>query len=103
LQLGFFPEENPEDTPVEQSQNFEDEVLQFPTDCPSCSAKCFTKMKLTPIPNFKEVVIMATDCDKCGYRTNEVKSGGPIEKQGRKITLEVTSKEDFSRDCLKVR
>lgn len=27
------------------------------------------------IPHFKEVIIMATTCDSCGNRTNEVKAG----------------------------
>ena len=30
------------------------------------------------IPHFKEVIIMATTCDSCGHRTNEVKSGGKL-------------------------
>ena len=54
------------------------------------------------IPHFKEVVIMATVCDFCGRKTNEVKSGGGIEPKGQKITLKVTEVSDFSRDVLKV-
>jgi zinc finger protein len=77
------------------------EVLQFPTNCPECSAPCQTNMKLTKIPHFKEVVIMATVCDICGNKTNEVKSGGGIEEKGVKIEVKVTSREDFSRDVLK--
>jgi zinc finger protein len=77
------------------------EVLQFPTNCPNCSAPCETNMKLTTIPHFKEVVIMATVCESCGLRTNEVKSGGGIEEKGVKIEVKVTCKEDFSRDVLK--
>lgn len=30
------------------------------------------------IPHFKEVIVMATNCDACGERTNEVKSGGKL-------------------------
>ena len=30
---------------------------------------------------------MATVCDACGDKTNEVKSGGGIEEKGRKIKL----------------
>ncbi len=55
------------------------------------------------IPHFKEVVIMATTCDHCGHKTNEVKSGGGIEPRGTKITLKVTDPSDMSRDVLKVR
>lgn len=58
-------------------------------------------MKLTSIPHFKEVVIMATVCDYCGHKTNEVKSGGGIEPKGKKITLRVTESADMSRDVLK--
>ena len=54
------------------------------------------------IPHFKEVVIMATVCDYCGHKTNEVKSGGGIEPKGLKINLRVTELADLSRDVLKV-
>lgn len=55
------------------------------------------------IPFFKEVVIMATHCDECGYKTNDVKSGGAIAPRGRRIILQLTDSEDMSRDVLKVR
>ena len=45
---------------------------------------------------------MATNCDSCGHRTNEVKSGGGIEPKGIRIEVKVQDKEDFSRDVLKV-
>ena len=45
---------------------------------------------------------MSTNCDKCGYRDNEVKSGGAISPQGKRIILKVEDKEDLSRDILKV-
>lgn len=45
---------------------------------------------------------MSTNCDKCGYRDNEVKSGAAISAQGKRITLKVEDKEDLSRDILKV-
>jgi len=44
---------------------------------------------------------MATLCESCGHRTNEVKSGGGIEPQGVRIEVTITGKEDFSRDILK--
>lgn len=45
---------------------------------------------------------MATNCDACGLRTNEVKSGGGVEPLGQRIVVKVNSKDDFSRDVLKV-
>lgn len=79
------------------------EVLQFLTNCPNCSAPCETNMKLTSIPHFKDVVIMATVCDACGVKTNEVKSGGGIEEKGIKFTVDIRDREDMSRDVLQVK
>lgn len=45
---------------------------------------------------------MATCCDACGHRDNEVKSGGGIEPKGRRITLVIEKSEDMTRDVLKV-
>lgn len=84
--------------PLEELQG---EVLQFQTNCPECKADCETNMKVTNIPHFKEVVIMATVCDNCGLRTNEVKPGGGIEEKGVRIEITVRGRIDFSRDVLK--
>ena len=46
---------------------------------------------------------MSTNCDACGYRDNEVKSGAAISEKGKKIILKVEDREDLSRDILKVR
>jgi zinc finger protein len=82
--------------------DFTDEVFSFHADCSSCGAPCDTKMKMVDIPYFKEVVLMSTCCDNCGYKSNEVKSGGAVAEKGRRIILRVTEQEDLSRDMLKV-
>ncbi|KAK2099506.1 hypothetical protein P7K49_020854 [Saguinus oedipus] len=53
------------------------------------------------IPHFKEVIIMATNCENCGHRTNEVKSGGAVEALGTRIILHITDPSDMTRDLLK--
>nr|CAB3268061.1 zinc finger protein ZPR1 [Phallusia mammillata] len=81
--------------------NLNEEVMHFPTNCSSCNAINKTKMKVVKIPYFKEVIIMATDCEKCGHKTNEVKTAGGFEPKGKRITLQVKCIEDLSRDILK--
>lgn len=85
-------------TPQEIS---EDEVFEFPGTCSSCSKRVDTKMKRVNIPYFKECLIMSTNCDNCGYRDNEIKSGSSISDKGKRITLKVEDREDLSRDILK--
>ncbi len=45
---------------------------------------------------------MATTCDACGHRENEVKSGSGIAEQGTRIELRLTDPSDLTRDLLKV-
>lgn len=45
---------------------------------------------------------MATNCEACGNRSNEVKAGGGIEPQGVRLEVKVSTPEDFTRDVLKV-
>ncbi|CDQ58347.1 unnamed protein product [Oncorhynchus mykiss] len=99
-QLGIKAEDE-EEKPSNDIDYMRNEVLTFNTNCPECNAPASTNMKLVQIPHFKEVIIMATNCDDCGHRTNEVKSGGATEELGTKITLHLTDVSDMSRDLLK--
>ncbi|CAK7895662.1 hypothetical protein CAAN1_05S04654 [[Candida] anglica] len=82
-------------------ENLANEVQTFSATCPTCYSGCETHMKTVNIPHFKDVIIMSTVCDECGYKSNEVKTGGAIPDQGKKITLKVTDPEDLARDILK--
>lgn len=94
-------DENEEEPVGNDLDTMRNEVLVFDTNCPECNCPAKTNMKLVNIPHFKEVIIMATNCDSCGHRTNEVKSGGATEDLGTKITLHVTDASDMTRDVLK--
>ncbi|KAH7133240.1 ZPR1 zinc-finger domain-containing protein [Dactylonectria estremocensis] len=77
------------------------EVYSFPATCPGCMHPCTTHMKMVDIPHFKQVVLMSTVCDDCGYRSNDVKTGGEIPELGEKIILQVKDSTDLARDILK--
>jgi zinc finger protein len=95
-QIGL-PAEEPE-----EEFDLEEQVHVFPGNCSRCNAPSETRMHMLDIPHFKEVIIMATDCEKCGYKSNEVKAGGAISPYGQRIILKMTDSEDLSRDILKV-
>ncbi|XP_074531066.1 zinc finger protein ZPR1 [Halichoeres trimaculatus] len=102
MMLGIRADDDLEEEPAGNDlDTMRNEVLMFETNCPECNAPSSTNMKLVQIPHFKEVIIMATNCDSCGHRTNEVKSGGATEELGTKITLNVTDPSDMTRDVLK--
>ncbi|KAG5508272.1 hypothetical protein JKF63_05528 [Porcisia hertigi] len=88
-----------EERDVEEGQ-FSD-VTQIPCDCPACRQPGYLKMHECDIPYFKQTIIMAFKCDHCGYKNNEIKTGGEINAKGLRLTLHVTSEDDLRRDVLK--
>ena len=65
--------------------NIEGDVL--PTEieslCMSCEKTGITRLLLTKIPHFKEVIIMAFECPHCGVKNNEIQSASVIAPQGQ--------------------
>jgi len=105
--LGITDEEDAEITTTTENESnsekvdsIEDEVLNFAMNCPDCNSPCDTKMKLTKIPYFKEVIIMATTCDACGHKSNEVKSGSGVASEGIRYCLVMNDPTDLNRDIL---
>lgn len=71
------------------------------TDIESACMNCFrsgrTRLLLTKIPFFKEIVLMSFKCEYCGYENNEIQSASEIQKKGVRIELNVKSAEDLNR------
>ncbi|XP_044335319.1 zinc finger protein zpr1 isoform X1 [Triticum aestivum] len=78
-----------------------EEVDTLPSTCAACATECVTRFFSTKIPYFREVIVMATSCDACGYRNSELKPGGEIPAKGKKTTLIVRNVKDLSRDVIK--
>ncbi|CAH1796192.1 unnamed protein product [Owenia fusiformis] len=96
------PKKEGEAEPSDGAGNIgKDEVITFHVNCPACNSPCESNMKVVDIPFFKEVVIMATVCEACGHRDNEVKGGAGIAPKGTRITLKLTDSSDLARDILK--
>lgn len=48
-----------------------------------------------------QVIIMSTQCEACGYKNSDVRSGGAISERGRMVTLKVQELTDLQRDVIK--
>ncbi|KAI1123488.1 ZPR1 zinc-finger domain-containing protein [Nemania abortiva] len=99
--LGLAPTEPDATSGLVDEDHTPDQVYEFSAHCSACMKPCTTRMVMVDIPHFKEVVLMSTACNACGYKSNEVKTGGEVPKLGKKITLKVESAEDLARDILK--
>ncbi|KAL8792107.1 MAG: hypothetical protein Q9195_005282 [Heterodermia aff. obscurata] len=76
-------------------------VYGLDSACPGCSKPAKLNVQLVNIPFFKEVVVSAMNCEHCGYKTSDVKTGGEVPEKGKRLTLKVSAPEDLSRDVLK--
>ncbi|KAJ3115671.1 hypothetical protein HDU96_000219 [Phlyctochytrium bullatum] len=99
--LGLAPPNAHAEEEKPEEEDLYKDVHVFHGNCSRCNAPSDTRMHILDIPHFKEVVIMATDCEACGFKSNEVKAGGPISPQGKRILLKLEEKDDLSRDILK--
>ena len=90
-----------EDKSLDDVDILEGETYSLPSDCPGCMKPAAMNLQMVNVPFFKQVVITAIVCEYCGYRTNEVKTGGEIPEKGRRIWLDVESSKDLGRDILK--
>ena len=86
---------------IDDSDIVKGKPYTFPTDCPGCGRPAAINMALMDIPHFKEVIISGVVCEHCGYRSNEVKTGGAVPEQGQRIWLDVKGMDDMKRDLLK--
>lgn len=69
--------------------------------CMNCEEMGQTRLLLTRIPHFKELIVMSFSCDHCGYRNQEVQFGGSYNDKGIKLELSVTNSADLNRQVVK--
>ncbi|KAG6332236.1 hypothetical protein ID866_6851 [Astraeus odoratus] len=60
-----------------------------------------TRMMLTSIPYFKEVIVMSFRCEHCGATNNEIQSAGTIRPEGVLYTLKVLHRADLDRQIVR--
>jgi zinc finger protein len=60
-----------------------------------------TRLLLTKIPHYKDVILMSFECEHCGYQNNEIQNGGKITERGIRITLQVATPRDLNRQVIK--
>lgn len=52
-----------------------------------------TRLLLTRIPFFKEIIVSSFSCDSCSWSNTEIQSAGRIQEQGVRYILAVASRQ----------
>lgn len=81
----------------------EEQLTEIPKCyCPSCGgSNASSNILPTKIPMFREIIVMSTSCEDCGYQNSEISFGGTIQEKGERLTLNCSSAEDLNRQIIK--
>jgi ZPR1 zinc finger protein len=82
------------------SYEAEGEITVLKSLCMSCEEQGTTRLLLTRIPFFRDVILMAFECPHCGFRSSEVQSA-EVQSRGCCFTVTLTTKKDLNRQLVK--
>ncbi|KAF8141722.1 zf-ZPR1-domain-containing protein [Boletus edulis] len=69
--------------------------------CMRCREQGTTRIMLTSIPYFREVIVMSFRCEHCGATNNEIQTAGAIRELGVTYTLKVLHRGDLDRQIVR--
>ncbi|SRR6266576_7279888 len=67
-------------TEAPEAEQEEKVVEEIESLCMRCHEQGVTRMLLTSIPFFREIIVMSFRCEHCGWQNNEVQSAGSIRR-----------------------
>lgn len=70
-------------------------VTEIESLCVNCEDNGITRILLTKIPFFKEIILMAFDCQHCGYKSSEVQPGQALADHALHFELQVVTEKVF--------
>lgn len=86
---------------IESGTQDERSVDEIDSLCLRCHQQGVTRMLLTIIPYFREVVLMSFKCEHCGNSNNEIQSAREIRARGSKYTVQIETVEDLNRQLVR--
>ena len=50
--------------------------------CVNCGENGITTILLANIPHYREVILSSFSCESCGFKNNDIQSGGALQPRG---------------------
>mmetsp|Transcript_21521 Transcript_21521/g.25008 ORF Transcript_21521/g.25008 Transcript_21521/m.25008 type:complete len:456 (+) Transcript_21521:45-1412(+) len=77
------------------------EMTELESMCPRCEKNGTTRLMITKIPHFREIIVSSFECPHCGEKNNEVQFGGEFGPRHVRYELEVRERRDLNRQVVK--
>lgn len=69
--------------------------------CMKCHEQGETRLLLTDIPFFRQIILSSFSCPFCYYRTTGIDENNPVQNKGVKIIFKIKSNNDLQRQLVK--
>ena len=79
----------------------ENPVTEIESLCMNCHEKGTTRLLMTKIPFFKEIIVMSFSCPHCGYKNTGIEDAEELAPQGIHFVLTVKTSKDMDRRIIK--
>jgi ZPR1 zinc finger protein len=76
------------------------EITVLKSLCMACMDQGVTRLLLTRIPFFRDVIIMSFECEHCGFRSSEVQPA-EVQEKGCRFEVHLTTPRDLNRQLVK--
>jgi zinc finger protein len=76
-------------------------VTEIDSVCMSCFKQGRTKLLLTRIPFYRDVIISSFACEHCNIINNGIESANKIQDKGLKYKVLVSDAKDLNREIVK--
>ena len=79
----------------------ENPVTEIESLCMNCQEQGTTRLLMTKIPFFKDIIVMSFSCPHCGYRNTGIEDAEELAPQGIHFVLSVKTSKDMDRRIIK--
>ena len=76
-------------------------VTELESVCMNCYEQGRTKLLLTRIPFYRDVIISSFNCENCHFINNGIESANKIQDRGVRYKLTVRDSKDMNRELVK--
>ncbi|ORM39757.1 Zinc finger protein ZPR1 [Babesia sp. Xinjiang] len=77
-----------------------DDTAVVESACLFCGKTGTTRIMLTKIPHFRDIIVISFECPTCGYRNNELQHAAPLQDYGVKITAKVSKTDRLNKQMV---
>ena len=93
-------EPRPVFTPL-SADDTDNQLTEMQSLCMNCHEQGCTRLLLTRIPYYKDVILSSFECDACHFKNNDVQPAQRVEPYGILINVHVMNSKDLNRQFVK--